>query len=210
MLATLDDDTLDSLTGSCREYTLLRSDESSHVRGWIRGNTKIGPVLDVEVCDHQGCYSVEIMIESLIRDKTVSWDRILNGINKYVTETSGKEEILVASVGDKSTAKLVPKARLRRTPTFTLSLVSVPYHERKWIDIEPGKFSQGWFEVSKFVIRFLRHDNSVHREEDGAVRFDDLADCLSQGLRLPRTGQFKHGQASWQKEEDKRKGFSTA
>ena len=29
---TLDDDTLDSLKGSCREYTLPRSDESSHVR----------------------------------------------------------------------------------------------------------------------------------------------------------------------------------
>ena len=26
----------------CREYTLLRDDESSTPRGWIRGNTKIG------------------------------------------------------------------------------------------------------------------------------------------------------------------------
>ena len=47
---TLDDDTLDSLGGSCRQYTLPRSDESSHTKGWIRGNTKIGPVLDVMVC----------------------------------------------------------------------------------------------------------------------------------------------------------------
>ena len=45
---TLDDDQLDSLKGSCREYTLPRSDESLHVRGWIRGHTKIGPVLDVK------------------------------------------------------------------------------------------------------------------------------------------------------------------
>ena len=34
----------------CREYTLLRSEEASRVRGWILGNTKIGPVSDVKVC----------------------------------------------------------------------------------------------------------------------------------------------------------------
>ena len=50
----------------------------------------------------------------------------------------------------------------------------------KRIDIEPGPFSQGCFEVSIFFfwIRLLRHDESVHREEDGAVRFDDLAELL--------------------------------
>ena len=63
---TLDDDTPDSLKGSCREYTLSRSDQSSQVKGWIRGNTKIGPVLNVKVCYHQGRYGVEIRIESLI------------------------------------------------------------------------------------------------------------------------------------------------
>ena len=32
---------------ACREYTLPRSDESSQPKGWIQGNTKIGPVLEV-------------------------------------------------------------------------------------------------------------------------------------------------------------------
>ena len=32
---------------ACREYTLLRDDESSQPRGWIQGNTRIGPVLEV-------------------------------------------------------------------------------------------------------------------------------------------------------------------
>ena len=73
---------------SCREYTLPRSEETSRVREWIRGNTKIGPVLDVKVRCHQGRYGVEIMIESLSRDRTVSWVRIVNGINKHVSETS--------------------------------------------------------------------------------------------------------------------------
>ena len=70
----------------------------------------------------------------------------------------------------------VQQAKPQPMPTFTLTLVSIPYHERKWIDINPGTYSQGCFEVSKFMIRLLRHDDTVHREDDGAVRFDDLAE----------------------------------
>ena len=55
---------------SCREYTLQRSEEASRVRGWILGNTKIGSVLDVKVCYHQGSYRVETMIEPLFRDRS--------------------------------------------------------------------------------------------------------------------------------------------
>ena len=137
-------------------------------------NTKIGPVLDVNVCYHQGRYSVEIMIESLFRDRTVSWVRIVNGINKYVTETSG--EILVANVENRGAGKPLAKAKPRPKPTLTLTLVSIPHRERKWTDVDPGKYSQGCFEVSKFMIRLLRHCDTVHRENDGAVIFDDLAE----------------------------------
>ena len=126
------------------------------------------------VCYHQGRYGVEIMIESLFRDRTVLWVRIVNGINKYVTETS--EEIPVASVDNRGTGKPVAKAKPRPKPTLTLTQESIPNRERKWIDVDPGKFSQGCFEVSKFMIRLLRHDETVHREDDGAVRFDDLAE----------------------------------
>ena len=170
---TLDDTELDTLKGSCREYTLPRSDQSSQVKGWIHGNTKIGPVLDVIVCHHQGRYGVEIMIESLFVDLTCSWVRIVNGINKYVTEMS--EETHVESIGERSTGKLVAKARPQQTSNSTLSLVSIPYLERKWIDVEPGTFVQNCLEVSKLMIRLLRHDDSVNREEDGAVKFQDLA-----------------------------------
>ena len=72
---------------SFADYILLRNEETSRVRGWIRGNTKIGPILDVKVCYHQGRHGVEIMIESLFRDRRISWVRIVNGINKYVIET---------------------------------------------------------------------------------------------------------------------------
>ena len=73
------------------------------MRGWICGNTKIGHVLDVKVSKRKGPYGVEIMIESLFRDRTVSSVRIVNGINKYVTGTSG--EFFVASVENRGTRK---------------------------------------------------------------------------------------------------------
>ena len=81
---------------ACREYTQLRNLKTSRPRGWIRANTKFGPVLDVKICPHDGRYCIDIMIESLFRDQTVSWVRIVNGINKYVTETS--EEIPIENV----------------------------------------------------------------------------------------------------------------
>ena len=33
---------------ACRESTLPRDEETSEPKGWIRGNTKIGPVLEVQ------------------------------------------------------------------------------------------------------------------------------------------------------------------
>ena len=33
---------------ACREYTIPRNDESSQPKGWIQGNTRIGPVLEIK------------------------------------------------------------------------------------------------------------------------------------------------------------------
>ena len=41
---------------ACREYTLPREEEASQAKGWIQGNTKIGPVLEVTTsCLHGKC-----------------------------------------------------------------------------------------------------------------------------------------------------------
>ena len=39
---------------ACRKYTLPRDEETSEPKGWIRGNTKIGPALEVTTCCLQG------------------------------------------------------------------------------------------------------------------------------------------------------------
>ena len=60
----------------------------------------------------------------------MSWVRVVNGIDKYVTETS--EEIPVESIELVRTWTLVAKALPRPTLAVTLSPVVIPVRERKW------------------------------------------------------------------------------
>ena len=71
---------------ACRAYTLPRDEETSEPKGWIRGNTKIGPVLEVTICCLQGKYGVEIRIMSMNKDNSHSWVRISHGLDKNVHE----------------------------------------------------------------------------------------------------------------------------
>ena len=58
---------------ACREYTLPRDEEASQPKGWIQGNTTIGPVLEVATCCLRGKYGVEIRIMSMNKDNSHSW-----------------------------------------------------------------------------------------------------------------------------------------
>ena len=58
---------------TCLYRETLRSEEASRANGFFRGNTKSGAILDVKVYFQQGRYCVEMMFESSIRDRTVSW-----------------------------------------------------------------------------------------------------------------------------------------
>ena len=77
---------------ACREYTLPRDEEGSEPKGWIRGNTKNGPVLELPTCCLQGKYGVEIRIMSMNKDNSHSWVRISHGLNKLVTNLNNNEQ----------------------------------------------------------------------------------------------------------------------
>ena len=51
---------------------------------------------------HEGRYCTDVMIESLVRDRSISWARIVNGTNKFVTVTS--EEISIENVSQRETS----------------------------------------------------------------------------------------------------------
>ena len=77
---------------ACDEYTWPRDEDTSEPKGWIRGNTKIGPILEVTTCCLQGKYGVEIRIVSLNKDNSHSWIRISHGLNKLVTNLNNNEQ----------------------------------------------------------------------------------------------------------------------
>ena len=180
---------------ACREYTLPREDGSSQPRGWIQGNTKIGPVLEVTTSCLHGKHGVEIRIWSLSEDNTHSWVRIFHGSNKFVMDSNNndtevpedqpEEQALQLNVKDfahRSNAKAKPQIR---EPANYLSSV-IPMNARNWIDIEPGKHSLSAYEVSKKVIHLLRHSQKVQREDDGAVHFWRIKENLqSQFPQIP-------------------------
>ena len=174
-------------TVACREYTLPREESTSQPKGWIQGNTKIGPVLEVTTSYLHGKHGVEIRIMSLSKDDTHSWARISHGSNKFVmdlhiNDTEIPEEQLeeyalqldAKDFACRSKAKAKPQ---RRGPADSSQRI-VPIGRRNWIDNEPGKHSLSEHEVSKKVIYLLRHSQQVHREEDGAVHFWGMKENL--------------------------------
>ena len=114
---------------SCREYTMPRFEKGTRIRGWILKNTSIGPV-NIKFCYHDDRYSIEVRIQPLLEDNTASSVIIVNGVDKYVTES-----MLTKKEEDIASGKPIAKARPRQKPTVTMTSVSIPVLERKWVDI---------------------------------------------------------------------------
>ena len=131
----------DDVGNLCREFSLLRDQEASRARVWNLKHIKIGPVLDVKVmkvCLHQNRYGIEIMVESLFRDRTASWVRIM-------TNTWPKRQ----------------KPFLLRTLSTELQENLLRNQSR-----------------DRSLLWHWRHDPWITREDDGAVRCDDIMeDC---------------------------------
>ena len=164
---------------ACREYTLLRDDPASQPKGWIQGNMRIGLVLEVTTSFKNGKHGIEIRIWSVGQDNSQSWVRISYGTNKYVIGSNHNNTEIPADphedqtsqtsvkvIAARSKAKAKPQQREHvDTPSI------IPMHERKWIDIEASEPSLTAYEVSKKVISLLRHNQTVQREDDGAIQF---------------------------------------
>ena len=78
-------------TVACREYTLPKEESTSQPKGWIQGNTKIGPVLEVTTSYLHGKHGVEIRIMSMNKDNPHSLVRISHRSNKFVMNLNNNE-----------------------------------------------------------------------------------------------------------------------
>ena len=176
----------------CREKTLPRNDQRSRARGWIRRNTTIGPVLNIHVCYHEDRYSTESQVRSLFQDRTATWVRIVNGVEKYVTETTETIE------DEEHRASEKPFAKARRmTLTVTLTPVSVPLRERKVAGRHPGSYDHECYVISKTMVRLLRHDQNIPRETGGAVKFEDIVEEFNKTKKKKFEGASQWSLKDW-------------
>ena len=139
----------------------------------------IGSVLEVTTSYMYGKHGIEIRIWSVSQDNSPSWVRISYGTNKYVIDSNHNNTEIPADPHEEqesqSSVKVIAarskvKAKpLKRDPVDVPRII--PMNERKWIDIEPSEQSLKAYEVSKKVISLLRHNQTVQREEDGAIQF---------------------------------------
>ena len=129
----------------CREYTMSRNEKKTRVTGLVLKKMRNGPVLKIKVCYHDDRKSIEVQIPSLFEHNAASWVRILNSVDKYVTES-----MLTKKEEDIASGKPIAKARPRQKPTVTSTSISITVLEKKWIDIETQRsHDHKCYEVSK-------------------------------------------------------------
>ena len=174
-------------TVACREYTLPRDEDTSEPKSWIRGNTKIGPALEVTTCCLQSKYGIEIRIMSMNKDNSHSWVRISHGLNKLVTDLNNNEqetsevqfeEYALRLNASDFASRSNSKAKPQRRESASSSTRTIPFGRRIWTDVEPGAYSISDYDVSKKLIHLLRHGNQIHRKDDGAIEFWRIKDNL--------------------------------
>ena len=167
---------------ACREYTLPRDDPASQAKGWIQGNMRIGPVLEVTTSFRHFKYVIEIRIEPVSQDNYHSWVRISFGTVKYVIDSiQDNIEILAdpqeEQVSQTSTNVVAARSKAKAKPQpreLAGTTATIPIHERRWIDIEPSKQHLASYDLSKKVVNLLRHNQKLQREEDGAIEFNKI------------------------------------
>ena len=139
---------------------------------------RIGPVLEVTTSFQHFKYGIEIRIESVNKDDSHSWVRISYGTVKYVIDsiednTENPADPQEEQIPQTSTSVVAArsKAKAKPQPRELAGITTIPVHQRRWIDIEPSKQDLDSYDLSKKVINLLRHNQTLQREEDGAIEF---------------------------------------
>ena len=123
-------------------------------------------------------FGVEVRIPSVNEDNSHSWVRISYGTVRYVNNyikyntqslASPQEEEAVSASSEVIAAR--SKAKAKPQPRESSGTTTIPLSERIWIDIVPSKQDFDSHNLSKRKINLLRHNQKVHREQDGAVQF---------------------------------------
>ena len=162
---------------ACREYILPRDHSAFQPKGWIQENMTIGLVLEVTTSFQHFKYEIEIR-KSVNQDDSHSWVTISYGTVKYVIDSiedntenlADPQEVQIPQTST-SVVAARSKAKAKPQPREFVGTTTIPLLERKWNDIEPSKQDLDSYDLSKKVINLLRHEQTLYREEDGAIQF---------------------------------------
>ena len=128
--------------------------------------------------------------------------------NKEIPEDPQQERVPQSSikvVAARSKAKAKPQPRVLVGTTAT-----IPIHERRWIDIEPSEQNLASYDLSKKVINLLRHNQTLQREEDGAIEFYKINSIFEIIIHKYKFGLMIVGKLVWLQEEVRKEDISIA
>ena len=147
-------------------------------KGGSKETRELDLFLEVTTSFQHFKFGVEVRIQSMKEDNSHSWVRISYGTIRYVNNYI---KYNTQSLADTQEEEYVPtssgvvaarsKAKAKPQPRESTGTTTIPLSERVWIDIEPSKQNLESHELSKKVINLLRHNQKLHREQDGAVQF---------------------------------------
>ena len=111
--------------------------------------------------------------------------------------------IKVVAARSKAKAKPQPRELVGTTAT-------IPMHERRWIDIEPSEQNLASYDLSKKVINLLRYNQTLQREEDGAIEFYKINSIFESIIHKYSIGLMIVGKLVWLQEEVRKGDISIA
>ena len=150
-------------------------------KGGSKETRELDLILEVTTSFQHFKFGVEVRIQSVNEDNSQSWVRISYGTVRYVNDyikydtenfADPQEEEYVPTSSGVVAAR--SKAKAKPQPRESTGTTTIPLSERVWVDIEPSKQDLESYNLSKKVINLLRHNQKLHREEDGAIQFYKL------------------------------------
>ena len=173
-------------------YTLPREQATSQPKGWIQGNTKIGPVLEVTTSYLHSKYGVSrselcLWAETIL---THGSESLMDQINVWWIWTITTQKFPKISSKNmrynwmhRISRPIKGKCKTSKKSTcWALHQESFPWKEGFGSILNQGNISLSEYEVSKKVIHLLRHSQKVHREDDGAVPFCRIKEKSSESI----------------------------
>ena len=205
---------------ACREYTLPRSDKSSQPKGWIQGNTRIGPVLEVTTSCLHGKHGSDIGIWSLSEDNSQSSVRISHGSNRFVIDSNHNNteipedlpeeqasQLKMKDFAARSKAKSKKKTTKKRTCWFT------EHHSDEWKKVD-WHWTRRIFSLCVRGLEESRQSSSTlsngttRRRRSNSILEDQ--EFSSESISTFFFGRQIVGKHAWQQEVEQKGEISTA